>query len=141
MLDAEPHTSSSLETVSADLATKGLCWLFEHRARWNLSMNNVANLLGGISVSTVDDWEYRTQHGEQVALPIDVVERLSLLLGIHSALAMITPVDREALAWEWFQTPIDLYGLKGQSIRDYLLSKGTLDSFYFIRRQLEAARI
>ncbi len=52
------------------------------------------------------------------------MERISLLLGIHKALNLITPAGQQSLVLEWFQTPIELMGLQGESIRDYLLEQG-----------------
>ncbi|MEX0623647.1 hypothetical protein [Saccharospirillum sp.] len=134
-----PETPS-VATMPAEIATKGLRWVFEHRQQWDLSLDNVAELLGGLSVSTVKDWKRRAERGDVLTLPRDVVERLSLLLGIHKALTLLTPTDREDLAWAWFQAPTELYGLRGRSIRDYLLAAGTMESLYFIRRQLDNAR-
>lgn len=146
MLASREHNVSTapvaptIQAIPDGIATKGLKWLFEHRQKWNLSMDNVAELLGGLSTSTVKDWKRKVEKGTELSLPRDVVERLSLLLGIHKALVLLTPVDRQDLAWQWFRTPTDLYDLQGRSIRDYLLSAGTMESFYHVRRHLDGAR-
>lgn len=128
-----------IQAIPNDVATKGLKWLFELRQRWDLSMDNVAELLGGLSTSTVKDWKRKVEQGAELSLPRDVVERLSLLLGMHKALMLLTPVDQQDLAWQWFCMPTDLYDLQGRSIRDYLLSAGTMESFYHVRRHLDGA--
>ncbi|MEX1213486.1 hypothetical protein [Saccharospirillum sp.] len=120
-----------------DIATKGLKWLLEHRQKWSLSIDNVSELLGGLSTHTVEDWERKIEQGAVLSLPRNVVERISLLLGIHKALMLLTPVNRPDLVWQWFQTPTAMYDLNGKSIRDYLLAAGTVESFYYVRRQLD----
>lgn len=130
----------AIQDIPDAIGTKGLKWLFEHRKKWSLSLDNVSELLGGLSTSTVKDWKRKVEQGAELSLPRDVVERLSLLLGIHKSLMLLTPVDRQDLAWQWFQTRTDLYGLQGRSIREYLLTAGTMESFYYVRRQLDGAR-
>jgi hypothetical protein len=44
------------------------------------------------------------------------------------------------MAYEWFRQPIDLMGLRGESIRDYLLKQGSMDAIYYVRRNLDAMR-
>jgi hypothetical protein len=44
------------------------------------------------------------------------------------------------MAFDWFRKPIDLMGLQGQSIRDYLLEQGSMDALYYVRRNLDAMR-
>ncbi len=129
-----------LVPIPTEIEAKGLRWLLEHRHQWNLSMDDVAALLGVTSVRTVNDWQRRIELGSEFTLPVDVVERLSLLLGIHKALVILTPINRQALAWKWFQTPTELFELKGRSIRDCLLTASNIEIYYFIRDKLKEAR-
>lgn len=128
------------EAFTPRLGAAGLRWLFDRRSRWGLSMEELGELLGGINRRTLTEWQRKVRHQEEVDLARDVYERISLLLGIHKALALIAPDGREGLAYEWFKTPTDLMGLQGQSIRDYLLAQGTMDALYYVRRRLDAAR-
>lgn len=119
-------------------STAGLSWLFERRELLGLSMDDVGQLLGGISQKTLEGWQSRLSAGEAVEVSQDVIVRISLLLGIHKALSIITPSDHERLAYEWFQKPLDLIGLQGRSIREYVLEHGSIDGLYFVRRNLDA---
>lgn len=127
-------------TLTAKHSTAGLRWLFEHRDRWELTMDDLGVLLGGVRRRTLTDWQKRINDGQEVEVSRDTMERISLLLGIHKALVLITPSGHESMAFEWFQKPINLMGLQGQSIRDYLLEQGSMDAFYYVRRNLDAMR-
>lgn len=103
-------------------------------------MDELGTLLGGVRRRTLTDWQKRVNNGGEVEVTRDTMERISLLLGIHKALSLITPAGQESLAFEWFQKPIELMGLQGQSIRDYLLEQGSMDALYYVRRNLDAMR-
>ena len=125
-VDTAPPTRSG-PALTAKHSTAGLRWLFERRERWGLTMDELGTLLGGIRRRTLTEWQKRVNSGGDVEVTRDTMERISLLLGIHKAL-------------EWFQAPIDLMGLQGQSIRDYLLEQGSMDALYYVRRNLDAMR-
>ena len=127
-------------TLTARHSTAGLRWLFERRDRWELTMDDLGLLLGGVRRRTLTDWQKRINEGQEVEVSRDTMERISLLLGIHKALVLITPSGHESMAFEWFQKPINLMGLRGQSIRDYLLEQGSMDAVYYVRRNLDAMR-
>jgi len=129
-----------LHRLTATHGAAGLRWLFDRRERWQLTMDELGVLLGGIRRRTLTDWQRRVNQGDSVDLSRDVMERISLLLGIHKALALITPHGHEQLAYDWFQKPIDLMGLSGQPIRQYLLAQGSMDALYYVRRNLDAMR-
>ncbi|WP_309045668.1 hypothetical protein [Marinobacter sediminicola] len=125
-------------TLTATHSTAGLRWLFERKGLWGLTMSDLGRLLGGISLRTLGDWKHRVNSGATVEVSRDVNDRISLLLGIHKGLTRITPSGHESMAYEWFQKPIDLMGLQGSSIRDYLIKQGSMDALYYIRRNLDA---
>lgn len=138
-VDTSPPTQFG-PTLTAKHSTAGLRWLFERRDRWELTMDDLGVLLGGVRRRTLTDWQKRINNGQEVEVSRDTMERISLLLGIHKALVLITPSGHESMAFEWFQKPINLMGLQGRSIRDYLLEQGSMDAFYYVRRNLDAMR-
>ncbi|KAA1174852.1 DUF2384 domain-containing protein [Marinobacter salinexigens] len=137
--DTAPPSRSG-PALTAVHSTAGLRWLFERRELWGLTMDDLGTLLGGVRRRTLTDWQRRINGGDQVEVSRDTMDRISLLLGIHKALTLLSPAGHERLAYEWFQKPVELMGLRGQSIRDYLLEQGSMDALYYVRRNLDAMR-
>jgi hypothetical protein len=127
---------------SAAHATEALKWLDAIAAtdRWNLTIDEVTEVLGGISKRTYHEWKRKIAAGELIELSRDTMERLSLLLGISKALQIIAPSNRSELAFNWFYTPNVSSVFQGQSPKDYIISRGTIESLYVVRRYLDAAR-
>ncbi|MHA7926647.1 MAG: hypothetical protein ACX936_15685 [Marinobacter sp.] len=138
-VDTIPPVKSG-HALTATHSAAGLRWLFERRELWGLTMDQLGILLGGIRRRTLTDWQKRINHGDEVEVSRDTMDRISLLLGIHKALTLLAPAGHEQLAYEWFQKQVDLMGLEGSSIRDYLLEQGSMDALYYIRRNLDAMR-
>lgn len=66
--------------------------------RWKLTVPEVVQLLGGVSESSWHSWQRRAP----AALTVDQLTRVSLLLGIYTALHVLHP---GALADEWVRRP------------------------------------
>src|SRR5690554_3342064 len=92
----------------------GLLWLLDQAKRWQLSDVELASLLG-VEVTTLNNWIAAVQGN--VEFPDSAVERMGLLLGLHKALVLLTPAGHQDLADEWFNKPVLLWGLNGDSIR------------------------
>lgn len=108
------------------------------RDRWNLTTEETAALLGGITVETYKDIQQRAESGLPIAMTPDTVERLSLLLGIWKALQLLAPIGRQDLAFAWFNKPNNSPLLQNMSIKDYLLENNTLESFDIVRGYLKS---
>ena len=116
-------------------AAAGLRWLFDRYPRWDLTKEDLAILLGA-SEKRLREWEEHVHHHDGIEITRDTLERVSLLLGIHKALAQIAPKGQEERAYRMFVQPIDLAGLEGRSVRDFLLEEGSVEALYSIRRAL-----
>ncbi|TQE96900.1 MAG: hypothetical protein FKY71_16355 [Spiribacter salinus] len=103
-------------------------------------MSDLAILLGGLSTRRLYDWKRHVETKDEIEIPRDTLERISLLLGIHKALTLITPDGHEDEAYAMFQRPLDLFGLQGRSVRDFLLEDGSIGAMYFVRRSLDGMR-
>ena len=75
--------------------------------RWNLGPNDQAVLLGLSTQSRSTIARYR--RGEPFADSADLLARAGQLLGIHKALRILFPHDRE-LAYRWITTPNRRFG-------------------------------
>ena len=74
---------------------------------WNLAPNDQAVLLGLSTQSRSTIARYR--RGEPLADSADLLARAGHLLGIHKALRILFPHDRE-LAYRWVSTPNRRFG-------------------------------
>ena len=135
-----PQYSPDHSNIGATHAAAGLQWLFDRYPLWGLSMRELATLLGGISERQLYRWKRHVQEHDEINIPSDALERISLLLGIHKALTLITPDGHEREAYKLFKRPMDLIGLRGLSIRELLIEDSSTDKMYDVRRSLEGLR-
>ncbi|MEE4246780.1 MAG: hypothetical protein V2I33_15320 [Kangiellaceae bacterium] len=98
--------------------------------KWDLSIDEQVDLLGGIKKSTYSRWKHKLDSGEEFMISRDTLERLSLLLGIYKGLKMIAPSSPDSVAYDWFKTPNQSPMFCGQSLKEYILTTGTVTSLY-----------
>jgi hypothetical protein len=98
--------------------------------QWDLSHDQINILLGGISQTTYKSWLKAAIETHAVYLNIDVEERLSLLLGIHKAIALSAPKGYETNFWV---APINHPLFKNKSAKDTLLSSGSILTLLSVR--------
>lgn len=116
----------------------GLRWVLDRPAQWSLNDSELARLLG-VPTERLLGWKKQVAACELVRLPPDVMERVGLLLGLHKSLWYLTPSGHEYLASEWFQKPINLWGLNGESIQSYLLKDPRIEVLRELTRDLTSA--
>ena len=99
--------------------------------RWELTDDQLAVLLGDISVRTLQRWK-QGQYGRP---GVDACARMSNLLGIHKALRLLF---REATrGYGWIRRANTVFG--GQSALDVMLG-GQLTDLMRVRRYLDTVR-
>jgi hypothetical protein len=140
-LASKTNTSHALFT-SPNHARAALKWFDTMRQKdeWDLTIDEQTELLGGVKRRTFQEWKKRALNGEPVELSRDTLERLSLLLGIYKALKVIAPDSRMDVAKKWFNQPNTNPLFSGKSPKEFLLSIGTMESLYKVRRYLDTAR-
>lgn len=117
----------------AGFAGPALRAFFKLAERWKLRVADQRKLLGDPPESTFYKWK-RERDG---ALSRDTLERISYLLGIFKALAILFPQpDR---ADEWLRRPNDAPTFGGQSALERMLS-GNVADLYVVRQYLDAQR-
>jgi hypothetical protein len=123
-------------------AAAGIEWLHEmsDSKKWNLTVEEVADLLGGIPTRSYHDLKRKALANQSINLSRDCLERISLLLGISKALQIVVPSGREDLAYAWFNQPNDHPIFDGRSVKKYLLERKSIEGLYTVRRYLDAAR-
>jgi hypothetical protein len=135
--------TDNLESLTREHLASSIQWISEMSGpdRWNLKDEEVATLLGGIDIAIYEDLKCRAANGQPLTLTMDIVQRLSLLLGIWRSLQLIVPVNRQDLAYSWFGIANNSPLLNGKSIKDYLLDMKTIDAMYAVKRYLDSTTV
>jgi hypothetical protein len=115
------------------LAGPGLRAFFNLAERWKLRVAEQRKLLGDPPESTFYKWK-RERSG---VLSRDTLERISYLLGIFKALAILFPQAERADAWLRKPNAAPTFG--GKSALERMLS-GNVADLYVVRSYLDAQR-
>ena len=131
---ARPPEPAVAAAATADkLAGPALRAFFRIAGAWKLSTAQQRVLLGNPPPSTYFKWK-KTQAG---ALPRDVLERISYILGIYKALQILLPDPERADRWITEPNTAPLFG--GGSALDRMLG-GNVGDLYVVRQYLDAQR-
>ena len=117
----------------AGLGGPALRAFFKLAERWDLRIVEQRKLLGDPPESTFYKWK-REQDG---ALSRDTLERISYLLGIFKALAILFPDAPRAD--EWLRKPNEAPTFGGKSALERMLS-GNVADLFVVRQYLDAQR-
>jgi hypothetical protein len=104
---------------------------------WGLGEDQRLRVLGMPSRSTYYGWVKAAREHRDVTLDVDVLLRISAVLGVYQALRVLN--DTEAAGLAWLHTPhaAPLFG--GRPPLE-LMTNGTQDGLILVRRFLDAAR-
>jgi hypothetical protein len=105
---------------------------------WGLSEGERMMVLGLPGRSTYFGWVSKAREGRDLTLPVDVLLRISAVLGVHKALRTLFGGSKaEEVAW--LRDPHDAPDFGGQPPMA-LLANGTQDGIMLVRRYLDAFR-
>lgn len=104
---------------------------------WGLSEEQRLMVLGLPSRSTYYAWTKAVREHRDITLDVDVLLRLSAVLGIHQALGVLHPSEADGVAWLRGPHGAPVFG--GRAPLDFVTS-GTQDGLGIVRRFLDAAR-
>lgn len=104
---------------------------------WNLSEEERRLILGLPPRSTFHNWCQKARQHSDLSLDVDVLLRISAVLGIHQALIVL--FGREAEGIEWLRNAHHSLTFGGQPPMAFVTS-GTQDGLMTVRRFLDAAR-
>ncbi|HEY3520670.1 MAG TPA: MbcA/ParS/Xre antitoxin family protein [Rhodanobacteraceae bacterium] len=129
IVEVSPRYPAQTEALSGP----GLRAFFRLAERWDLRAAEQRKLLGDPPESTFYKWK-REQDG---ALSRDTLERISYLLGIFKALAILFPDPARADAW--LRKPNSASTFGGHSALQRMLS-GNVADLFVVRQYLDAQR-
>jgi len=104
---------------------------------WGLSEEQRRLILGYPSRSTYHNWCRQAREHVSITLDVDVLTRISAVLGIHQALGVLFTDERDGVAW--LRQPHDALVFGGKS-PIAIAANGTQDGLMTVRRFLDAAR-
>lgn len=104
---------------------------------WGLGEEQRLLILGMPSRSTFYNWVKAVREHRDITLDVDVLTRISAVLGVHQALGVLHLTERAGV--DWLRTP-NLAPLFGGRTPLELLACGTLDGLLSVRRFVDAAR-
>lgn len=136
--DAVSEFSLPMETLgdrqlSKEISPAALRLFFRLAERWRLSISQQRVLLGSISRQTYYNW----RDGKVGVLSRDQLERISLLLGIHSGLKLLFADDASAERWLTGANSDVPFGGSAPLGR---MTQGSIDDLYAVRRYIDAWR-
>jgi len=104
---------------------------------WGLTEEQRRLVLGLPSRSTYHNWIKAVREHREITLDVDVLTRISAVLGIHQALGVLQDGERDAVAWLRGPHSAPVFG--GRPPLDLVVS-GTQDGLFLVRRFLDGAR-
>ena len=125
--------SPSLPLPAQKFSAPALRAFFNIAKLWGLSSQQQRTLLGNPASSTFFKWK-KQQSG---AIPRDVLERISYVLGIYKALRILLPEPSHADIWIHAPNAAPLFG--GRSALKRMLG-GNVSDLYAVRSYLDAER-
>lgn len=104
---------------------------------WGLTTAQRRAVMGQPAPATYHAWLRKARSGHPVAPPLDVLLRVSAVLGIYKDLQILFPDDEAQRAWLLAPNAGNLFG--GQA-PIALITSGTQDGLMLVRRYLDAWR-
>ena len=104
---------------------------------WGLSEEQRRLMLGYPSRSTFQSWCKQAREHGSITLDVDVLTRISAVLGIHQALTVLFSKERDGVTWLRQSHDARVFGGRTPLT---LAANGTQDGLMTVRRFLDAAR-
>ncbi len=133
MLDAGRFAAAARRRLSAP----GLRTFLAVADLWGLDERERLLVLGLPSRSTYYNWVKTVREHRDITLDVDVLTRLSAVLGIHQALGVL--YESAAAGVRWLRTPNGAAVFGGEPPLRFVTA-GTQDALLTVRRFLDAAR-
>jgi Protein of unknown function (DUF2384) len=104
---------------------------------WSLTEEQRRILLGLPSRSTYHSWAKAAREHREIVLDLDILLRISAVLGIHKALQILHRTEADGVAW--LRGPHEAQVFGGRPPLETMLA-GSQDALLTVRRHLDAAR-
>ena len=132
-LDAPAFSTAARRRLSAP----GLRTFLAIADLWGLTEEQRRLILGMPPRSTYQSWVKAVREHRDILLDLDVLTRISAILGIHQALGVLHRTEQEGLAW--LRGPHKAIVFGGKPPLE-LITSGSQDALLTVRRFLDGAR-
>lgn len=119
------------------LSAPGLRTFLAIAELWGLTDEQRLLVLGMPARSTYYNWVKAAREHRDITLDLDILTRISIVLGIHQALGILHTSERDGVAWLKAPHGAPLFGGRPPMV---LVTSGTQDGLMSVRRFLDAAR-
>ena len=112
-------------------------WLDEQcpQERWDLSDEQMCVLLGGITVSTWNQWKETAQINDSLQVDQETIDTLAMLVSIYKMIHLSSPTG---FKYDFFKRPINHPTFNGKSAREFMLENPSLDDFLKVRNYFQS---
>ncbi|UWQ16908.1 MbcA/ParS/Xre antitoxin family protein [Jannaschia sp. M317] len=132
-----PHPSLPSRADRARISGPGLRAFSALADTWILTERERIAVLGDPGRSTYHQWMKKARDGLPVTLPLDTLLRISAMLGVHKALAILFSDPAQAMTWlNGAHTGTVFHGAAPRRF----ITDGALDGIMTVRRYLDAWR-
>ncbi|MBU1465762.1 MAG: hypothetical protein KJ609_11845 [Gammaproteobacteria bacterium] len=129
----DKSTKENASNLPADkiIATVVL-WLDEQcpHERWDLSDEQICVLLGGITVSTWNQWKETAHTSGSLQVDQETIDTLAMLVSIYKMIHLSSP---SGFKYDFFKRPINDPIFNGKSAREFMLENNSFDDFLKVR--------
>lgn len=139
-LETEPQrldTSRFLPATRKRLSAPALRTFLAIANLWELTEEQRLLMLGCPSRSTYHNWCKQAREHGVFTLDVDVLTRISIVFGVHQALGILFPTERQGV--DWLRGPHHALVFGGHPPLE-LLTSGSQDGMLTVRRFLDGAR-
>ena len=107
-------------------------WLDEQcpQERWDLSDEQMCVLIGGITVSTWNQWKETARINDSLQVDQETIDTLAMLVSIYKMIHLSSPTG---FKYDFFKRPINHPPFNGKSAREFMLENPSLDDFLKVR--------
>ena len=131
-------TKENASNVPADkIVATVVLWLDEQcpHERWDLSDEQICVLLGGITVSTWNQWKETAQINDSLQVDQETIDTLAMLVSIYKMIHLSSPAG---FKYDFFKRSINDPIFNGKSAREFMLENPSVDDFLKVRNYFQS---
>jgi hypothetical protein len=134
----DKSTKENASNLPADkIIATVVIWLEEQcpQERWDLSDEQICVLLGGITVSTWNQWKETARINDSLQVDQETIDTLAMLVSIYKMIHLSSPTG---FKYDFFKRPINHPTFNDKSAREFMLENPSLDNSLKVRNYFQS---